>query len=127
MNAEYLAATLAVLTPLIGVPLTVILFYLKGLREQGRDRHGALVRRMDLLEAALGHARLQLTALQRDQTTKEEWLRETMWTRNRIEQLSAWVNRAEAQGAGAGVLPALARAEEATSKITCGASAAENS
>lgn len=82
------AAFLTVLTPLVAVPLTVITFYLRSLREQLMSRHEELVRRLEATEAATIDLRKTLSEVLRDYTSKEEWLRECMHTRRLVEQLA---------------------------------------
>ena len=78
---------LAILVPLVAVPLTVITFYLRSLREQQVIWQASGVRRIELLEQAVGDLRKVLTEFERDYTGKEEWLRECMHTRRLTEQL----------------------------------------
>ena len=84
---ESTGALLAVLTPLVVVPLTVITFYLRSLREHQVLWHEALVRRVELLEKAVTDLRKTLMNFEGDYTGKEEWLRECMHTRRVLEQL----------------------------------------
>jgi hypothetical protein len=88
-----IAALLGVLTPLIGVPLAVITFYLKGLREQQSASRADLEARHHLLDDGLRLVREELAVLRRDYATKEEWLRESMWARARIERLASAATR----------------------------------
>ena len=94
---QWAATALAVLTPLVGVPLTAIMFYLKALREQQASRHADVASRLGVLDASAERLRDDVCALHRDGATKEEWLRETMWARGRIEQLTATMTRAIAE------------------------------
>jgi len=84
---ESAATFLTVLTPLVAVPLTVLTFYLRSLREQQLAAHRELVRRIDDLESQTVELRGGLSDVARDFTTKEEWLRECMLARRSIEQL----------------------------------------
>lgn len=86
---------LAILTPLVAVPLTVITFYLRSLREHQMARHADFARRFDLAEAAVAELRKTLGEFERDYTTKEEWLRECMLARRTLEQLSETTVRIE--------------------------------
>jgi hypothetical protein len=92
---ETVAAVTAIVAPLVGVPLTVILFYLRGTREQQAARFADLTRRADVLEASARRLAEDHAAMQRDYATKEEWLRESMWSRGRIEHLGALAARME--------------------------------
>ena len=89
---ESTGAALAVLTPLVVVPLTVFTFYLRSLREQQSAWHADFVKRIEAVEGILNQIRRHVFDFERDYTTKEEWLREEMQTRRRIEMLreSTW-------------------------------------
>ncbi len=78
---------LAVLTPLVAVPLTVITFYLRSLREHQVTWHSELVRRFETVEASVTDLRKIVSEFERDYTSKEEWLRECMQARHTLEQL----------------------------------------
>ena len=86
---------LTVLTPLVAVPLTVITFYLRALREAQTSFQADLSRRVDALDAASQALHRRLTQFERDYATKEEWLRECMHSRGRLEQLAASAVRLE--------------------------------
>ena len=94
---ETAAAALAILTPLVAVPLTVITFYLKGLREQQAGRYADLAQRVEVLGATMRQLGEEVSGVQRNYTTKEEWLREGMWARGRIEKLRASMTRVETE------------------------------
>ena len=96
MVASFVESTgmlLTILTPLVAVPLTVITFYLRSLREHQVSWHADLVRRME--SAAAVDLRKMLTEFERDYTTKEEWLREGMMARRTLEQLRETTVRIE--------------------------------
>ncbi|MCH8145924.1 MAG: hypothetical protein IIA55_14520 [Gemmatimonadetes bacterium] len=86
---------LTVLTPLVAVPLTVITFYLRSLREHQVSWHADLVRRVESVEASVVTVREAVAEFERDYTTKEEWLRECMMARRTLEQLSETTVRIE--------------------------------
>ncbi len=92
---ESTGALMAVLTPLVAVPLTVITFYLRSLREHQVSWHTELVHRVEALEASTTDLRKELAEFERDYATKEEWLRECMFARRRLEQLTETVVRIE--------------------------------
>lgn len=94
--AELITALLAVLAPLVGVPLGIITFYLRALREDHRSRHADLARRLDIIESAAAALRENLADVERNYTTKEEWLRELMHARARLEHLAAIAARLQA-------------------------------
>lgn len=91
------SATVAVLAPLVAVPLAAITFYLRSLREYQVIRHAELVRRFELMESVTSDLRKCVAAFERDYTTKEEWLRECMYARGRVERIADAVARRVAQ------------------------------
>lgn len=93
---EVAVALLGVLTPLVAVPLTVITFYLKSLREHQVSRHTELSRRVEGLEQRSAELRTLIREFERDFTTKEEWLRECMQARRMLEQVTGTTVRIEA-------------------------------
>jgi len=90
------ATYLSVLTPLVAVPLTVITFYLRSIREHELSWSSEWGRKFNALEAAHTDLRRAVNDFERDYTTKEEWLRECMHTRGRVEQLSETTARLSA-------------------------------
>ncbi len=92
---ESAGALLTILTPLVAIPLTVITFYLRSLREHQVSWHAELVRRVESVEASTVALRTTIAELERDFTTKEEWLRECMLARRTLEQLSEATVRIE--------------------------------
>ena len=83
---ESIGTLLTVLTPLAAVPLTVITFYLRSLREHQLSWHGELVRRIESVEGGTLELRKVIDEFERDYVTKEEWLRESMYARRMLEQ-----------------------------------------
>jgi predicted RNase H-like nuclease (RuvC/YqgF family) len=92
---ESTGAILTIVTPLIAVPLTVITFYLRSLREHQVSWHSVLVRRVEQVEAAVADLRKTINEFERDYATKEEWLRECMLARRSIEHLRETAVRIE--------------------------------
>ncbi len=86
---ESTATLLGVLTPLVAVPLTVITFYLRSLREHQISWHAEFIRRVEAVEASTAELRKLLREFERDFTTKEEWLRECMQARRTLEELAS--------------------------------------
>lgn len=82
------SVALGVLTPLIIVPLGVITFYLRGLREQQRASQADLSRRIERLDEAQRSMAGQLIEFEREFTVKEDWLRESMLARRNLERLT---------------------------------------
>ncbi len=89
----------ALVTPLIAVPLTAITFYLRSLREQQQSGFAGLVQRIETVERSVLELRGITSEFNRDYTTKEEWLRECMLARQTLEQLRAATVRLEAVAA----------------------------
>ena len=88
---------LAALGPLTGVPLTMVAFYLRGLREQQQQRNQETARRVEVVEDDLRAVRVSLGQFERDYTRKEEWLRESMHARQQLERLTEMMARIESQ------------------------------
>lgn len=93
---ETVVPLLSVLTPLVGVPLTLITFYLRSLREHQVSWHADQVRRLDAVETAARELRATMREFERDYTTKEEWLRECMQARRTLARLVRVSARLEA-------------------------------
>ena len=85
----------AVLTPLFAVPLTLIVFYLRSLREHQTTWHTDSARRVESMESSVADIRRLVAEFERDYTTKEEWLRECMHARRTLEQLTQTTIRIE--------------------------------
>jgi len=84
-----LGPLLAVMAPMVGVPLTFIMFHLRAMRENQITWQEGWSRRLDALEAGFRELRQTVREFERDYTTKEEWLRECMYARHRMEQMSS--------------------------------------
>jgi len=69
---ESAGTLLAVLTPLVAVPLTVITFYLRSLREHQLTWHSDLLRRIEAAETVTSELRERLSDFERDYTSKQE-------------------------------------------------------
>jgi len=93
---ESTGTLLGILTPLVAVPLTVITFYLRSLREHQVTWHTELLRRIEAVEASAVDLRKTLSTFERDYTTKEEWLRECMLARQGLAHLTEMTVRLEA-------------------------------
>src|SRR3989304_5107722 len=86
---------LTVLAPLVAVPLTVITFYLRSIRDHQMSWHSECVRRFETVEASAADLARTVGEFERDYATKEEWLRECMHARRKLEQLGETVVRLE--------------------------------
>jgi len=76
-----------VMTSIVAIPLTMITFYLRSLREQNQSWQSEFDRRMSVVESGVTQLRDGFAELERDYATKEEWLRECMYARRMIQQL----------------------------------------
>lgn len=92
---EYGGTYLAVLTPLVAVPLTVLSFYLRALRDGQMKGQADTERRFAGVDTAIVQLRQSVADVVRDYATKEEWLRECMHARRKIEQLTETAVRLE--------------------------------
>ena len=92
---ESAGVVMSIVTPLVAVPLTILTFYLRSVREHQVTRHADLVREVESVQAAVVELRRALAEIERDFTTKEEWLRECMDARRALEQLSRSTIRLE--------------------------------
>jgi len=88
---------LALLAPLFGVPLTVITFYLRSIRDQHAAWRGECMRRMKAVESVAGRLERTVAGFQREFATKEEWLRESLQARDDLRRLTEAVVRVETQ------------------------------
>jgi hypothetical protein len=84
---------LAVLTPLVAVPLTVITFYLRSLREHQVTWQGDMLRRIEANETVTHGLRARLSEFERDYASKEEWLRESIGAKHQLERVKEAVIR----------------------------------
>jgi len=82
------AAVTGALAPLVGVPLTMIALYLRAIREAQVHHEVADGRRMGVVEADVRRVGERLDEVERNYTTKEEWLRESLHARQQLERLT---------------------------------------
>lgn len=115
---ESTGALLTILTPLVAVPLTVITFYLRSLREHQLSWHAEWVRRVEAVESSAADFRRMLAEFERDYTTKEEWLRECMLARQTLAHLTETTVRIETTMRG--TLPGRGRQPCAEDIPSCG-------
>lgn len=92
---EPVSALVAVAAPLVAVPLTLITFYLRSMREHQVSAQAQAERRIEAVESTATELRKAVSDMERDYTTKEEWLRECMHTRRVLEQLTETTVRIE--------------------------------
>ncbi len=87
------AAVVTVVGPLVGVPMGLAALYLRGVREQQAAAARELGRRLDGVEAALRELTRCVGEFERQYATKEEWVRESMHARRRIDRLAEGLSR----------------------------------
>ena len=92
---DWMGSILSLLTPLFAVPLAVLVFYLRSLREQQTSWHLDAARRFDALESTHQELRKAVRDFERDYASKEEWLRECMQARRKLDELTETIVRIE--------------------------------
>jgi hypothetical protein len=97
MDWQMTATLVAVLAPLVGVPLSVMTLYLRAIREDQASRGRDTIRRIELLEQQARGLEKSVEETARDYTTKEEWLRESMLARQQLQRLTEMVARMQAR------------------------------
>ncbi len=97
MSWEQAGLVVGVLSPLVGAPLIVISLYLRAIREHQTATMAEINHRIQTIETAL-HDLLKSTAdFEREYATKEEWVRESMVARQRLEKLTEMVTRIQTE------------------------------
>lgn len=84
---------LGLVTPLAGAMLSVVVFYLRSMREHQLTQHAKLVRRLDRVEDETRRLVRTAREMERALTTKEEWLRESISARRRLDALTQAVGK----------------------------------
>jgi len=97
MGWEQVGVLVGVLSPLVGVPLGMIALYLRAIREHQATTTSEISRRIHIIEASLDSLVRRMGECDREFTTKEEWLRESMLARQRLERLTELVTRIHAE------------------------------
>jgi len=97
MNWEQVALLVGVLSPLVGVPLTVISLYLRAIREHQTVSLQEMAHRIETMESSVRDLLKASADFEREYTTKEEWVRESMLARQGLERLTEIVTRIEAE------------------------------
>jgi cob(I)alamin adenosyltransferase len=114
MTVQMIVALVAVLAPLVGVPLSAITFYLRALKEHNESRSRDTAGRLRALEEQSRGLQKMVEDVERDFTTKEEWLRESMLARQQLERLTEMVARLQARlEDGEGLIGHMAKAADA--------------
>ncbi len=88
MDWGSVAVLVGVLSPLVGVPLTAITLYLRAIREHQTTGSAELMHRIEKVEESIRELSRSMTDIERDYTTKEEWLRESIHARQQLERLT---------------------------------------
>lgn len=102
---------MAVLSPLVGVPLTAITLYLRAIHEHQTAGAAAVMHRIENVEQSIRDLSRGLKEIERDYTTREEWLRESMHARQQLERLTEMTAKVQTQIEDHGAMAAeLARA-----------------
>jgi predicted transcriptional regulator len=92
-----LSVLVAIVAPLVGVPLTVVTFYLRTIRDHQATRYSDTLQRIDAVESSIRDLTRNITELERDYTTKEEWLRESLHARRQLEHLTEMTARVQTE------------------------------
>lgn len=124
MTSQMIVTLVAVLAPLVGVPLSAITFYLRALKEEQDSRSRDTAGKLQALEDRNRSLAKTVEDVERDYTTKEEWLRESMLARQQLERLTEMVARMQARlEDGDGLIGHLARATDAMAELARGLAA----
>lgn len=97
MNWSLAAVLVAIFSPLVGVPLTAITLYLRAIREHQTAESAEVMRRIERIEQSIGELMRSMTDIERDYTTKEEWLREAMYARQQLERQTEAIIRVQTE------------------------------
>ena len=107
------------MVPLLGVPLTLITLYLKSVRDYQVNRCESIEDRVSNLGSSLHGISQHVREFERDYTTKEEWLRESMHARQQLEKLTELVTRIQVEiENGNGLAHHFAQATDAMVRLT---------
>ena len=97
MSWQEMGLLVGVLSPLVGVPLTVITVYLRAIREHQTSTVSEITQRIETMESSIRDLLGRTASFDREYATKEEWVRESMLARQRLERLTEMVTRIEAE------------------------------
>ncbi len=79
---------LAAVTPVLAIPIGAMTFYLRALRDQQKSARNDALRRVEQIESAIRRLNARFADAELRFATKEDWLRESMLTRQSITKLS---------------------------------------
>lgn len=97
MNWEQAGVLVGILSPLVGVPLLMITLYLRAIRDHQTSTKAEITQRIQTMEAAIRDLLKSTADFEREYATKEEWVRESLFARQRLEKLTELVTRIEAE------------------------------
>ena len=97
MRLDEIGAVVAALSALVGAPLTMIVFYLRAIRDAQRTVEAGLTRRVAEMEAECRRIKDTVDGIEVGYTPKEEWLRETMMARKQLARLTEIICRLQAE------------------------------
>jgi hypothetical protein len=110
MQWEQVGMLVGVLSPLVAVPLMVITLYLRAIREHQTTTMAEMTHRIETMETTIRELLRSTAGFEREYTTKEEWVRESMVARQGLQRLMEMVTRIETELAG--------RAHRAVERLT---------
>ncbi len=97
MSWEQAGLVVGVLSPLVGAPLVMIALYLRAIREHQTATMAEINHRVQTIEVAIHELIKSTSDFEREYATKEEWVRESMVTRQRLEKLTEMITRIQAE------------------------------
>ncbi|MFQ5425067.1 MAG: hypothetical protein ACE5F9_13960 [Phycisphaerae bacterium] len=100
MNAldwQLITTVLAGISALTGVPLTIVVFYLRAIREDQRSTLAGIARRVAIVEADRRCTDRAISDIERSYTTRAEWVRENMLARKQLARLTELLARVETE------------------------------
>jgi len=97
MDWNTIAALAGILGPLVGVPMSAMTLYLRSIKENQERRERESLQRFCGLESQIREIERQMGEFERQYTTKEEWLRETMLARRQLERLMEMMAKVQAR------------------------------
>jgi len=119
LDWQLIATVLAGISTLAGVPLTIVVFYLRAIREDQRTTLAGLAHRVTIVEADRRRTDRTINEIERSYTTRAEWVRENMLARKQLARLTELLARVEAELEGSrGVAVQFLRSTNAVIALT---------
>ncbi len=119
VNWTTVSVIIGTVVPLVGIPLMMITMYLRSIRDYQVRRYDELVDRVGGLDDVVSRTARLVREFERDYTTKEEWLRESLLARKQLEKLNEGVARIQSDlENGNGLAQHFARATQAMVRLT---------